>query len=92
MPVAMDTASRIAAAHGVSLTETRRRVFGWCWMPGSRSAPIADRGDAGWPREVMPPTVYRALPSAGQGAGPPIESLNAFIACTRSESDHEASS
>jgi len=91
MPVAMDTASRIAAAHGVSLTETRRRVFGLVLDAGQpigayRLIEAMQDGRA----KVMPPTVYRALAFLqGKGLVHRIESLNAFIACTRSESDHE---
>jgi len=77
--------------HGVSLTETRRKVFELVVKAGQPVGAyrlleaMQDRGT-----RVMPPTVYRALNFLqGKGLVHRIESLNAFVACTRSGDEHE---
>ncbi len=79
------------ADHGVGLTETRRKVFDLVVKAGQPVGAyrlleaMQDKGT-----RVMPPTVYRALNFLqGKGLVHRIESLNAFIACTRSEQEHE---
>ena len=77
--------------HGVGLTETRRKVFDLVVKAGQPVGAyrlleaMQDKGT-----RVMPPTVYRALNFLqGKGLVHRIESLNAFVACTRHEHEHE---
>ncbi len=77
--------------HGVGLTETRRKVFELVIKAGQPVGAyrlleaMQDKGT-----RVMPPTVYRALNFLqGKGLVHRIESLNAFIACTQHEHEHE---
>ena len=80
-----------ASAHGVGLTETRRKVFELVVKAGQPVGAyrlleaMQNKGT-----RVMPPTVYRALNFLqDKGLVHRIESLNAFIACTRSGHEHE---
>jgi Fur family zinc uptake transcriptional regulator len=79
------------ADHGVGLTETRRKVFELVIKAGQPVGAyrlleaMQDKGT-----RVMPPTVYRALNFLqGKGLVHRIESLNAFVACTQHEHEHE---
>jgi Fur family transcriptional regulator, zinc uptake regulator len=81
----------VHADHGVGLTETRRKVFDLVVKAGQPVGAyrlleaMQDKGT-----RVMPPTVYRALNFLqGKGLVHRIESLNAFVACTRHEDEHE---
>lgn len=83
--------TRPDADHGVGLTETRRKVFELVIKAGQPVGAyrlleaMQDKGT-----RVMPPTVYRALNFLqGKGLVHRIESLNAFIACTQHEHEHE---
>lgn len=76
---------------GVGLTETRRKVFELVIKAGQPVGAyrlleaMQDKGT-----RVMPPTVYRALNFLqGKGLVHRIESLNAFVACTQHEHEHE---
>ena len=87
----LDRAARVAADRGVSLTETRRRVFELVLKAGQPVGAYrlmeAMRNPGG---RVMPPTVYRALNFLlDNGLVHRIESLNAFIACAGVDHDHE---
>jgi Fur family zinc uptake transcriptional regulator len=63
---------------GVSLTETRRKVFELVEAMQSKGT------------RVMPPTVYRALNFLqGKGLVHRIESLNAFVACQHADGSHD---
>lgn len=86
-----EDAARIAAGRGINLTETRRRVFELVLKAGQPVGAyrLMDEMKGGRGR-VMPPTVYRALNYLLEhGLVHRIESLNAFVACTRVEHDHE---
>jgi Fur family zinc uptake transcriptional regulator len=83
--------TRTDADNGVGLTETRRKVFELVIKAGQPVGAyrlleaMQDKGT-----RVMPPTVYRALNFLqGKGLVHRIESLNAFIACTQHEHEHE---
>ena len=83
--------TRAEADHGVGLTDTRRKVFELVIKAGQPVGAyrlleaMQDKGT-----RVMPPTVYRALNFLqGKGLVHRIESLNAFVACTRHEDEHE---
>jgi Fur family zinc uptake transcriptional regulator len=83
--------TRAEADHGVGLTDTRRKVFELVIKAGQPVGAyrlleaMQDKGT-----RVMPPTVYRALNFLqGKGLVHRIESLNAFIACTQHEQEHE---
>jgi Fur family transcriptional regulator, zinc uptake regulator len=83
--------TRAEADHGVGLTDTRRKVFELVIKAGQPVGAyrlleaMQDKGT-----RVMPPTVYRALNFLqGKGLVHRIESLNAFIACTQHEHEHE---
>jgi Fur family zinc uptake transcriptional regulator len=83
--------TRTEADHGVGLTETRRKVFELVIKAGQPVGAyrlleaMQDKGT-----RVMPPTVYRALNFLqGKGLVHRIESLNAFVACTQHEHEHE---
>jgi Fur family zinc uptake transcriptional regulator len=83
--------TRAEADHGIGLTDTRRKVFELVIKAGQPVGAyrlleaMQDKGT-----RVMPPTVYRALNFLqGKGLVHRIESLNAFIACTQHEHEHE---
>ena len=83
--------TRAEADHGVGLTDTRRTVFELVIKAGQPVGAyrlleaMQDKGT-----RVMPPTVYRALNFLqGKGLVHRIESLNAFVACTQHEHEHE---
>jgi Fur family zinc uptake transcriptional regulator len=83
--------TRAEADHGVGLTDTRRKVFELVIKAGQPVGAyrlleaMQDKGT-----RVMPPTVYRALNFLqGKGLVHRIESLNAFVACTQHEHEHE---
>ena len=83
--------TRSEADQGIGLTETRRKVFDLVIKAGQPVGAyrlleaMQDKGT-----RVMPPTVYRALNFLkGKGLVHRIESLNAFIACTQHEHEHE---
>ncbi len=82
-----------ASDQGTGLTETRRKVLDLVVKAGQPVGAyrlleaMQDKGT-----RVMPPTVYRALSFLqGRGLVHRIESLNAFVACTRGEHEHEHS-
>jgi Fur family zinc uptake transcriptional regulator len=86
-----DDTERVEHSHGVGLTETRRKVFELVVKAGQPVGAyrlleaMQDKGT-----RVMPPTVYRALNFLqDKGLVHRIESLNAFVACTRSGHVHE---
>src|ERR1700740_1471942 len=83
--------AHIDTDHVGGLTETRRKVFELVIKAGQaagaspRLEAMQDKGT-----RVMPPTVYRALNFLqGKGLVHRIESLNAFVACTQHEHEHE---
>ena len=83
--------TRTEADQGIGLTETRRKVFDLVIKAGQPVGAyrlleaMQDKGT-----RVMPPTVYRALNFLqGKGLVHRIESLNAFVACTQHEHEHE---
>lgn len=83
--------TRAEADHGVGLTDTRRKVFELVIKAGQPVGAyrlleaMQDKGT-----RVMPPTVYRALNFLqGKGLVHRIELLNAFVACTQHEHEHE---
>jgi Fur family zinc uptake transcriptional regulator len=76
---------------GVSLTETRRKVFELVVKAGRPVGAyrlleaMQSKGT-----RVMPPTVYRALNFLqGKGLVHRIESLNAFVACQHADGSHD---
>jgi Fur family zinc uptake transcriptional regulator len=90
MTILPDSATRAASDQGISLTETRRKVFELVIKAGQPIGAyrlleaMQDKGS-----RVMPPTVYRALNFLqGKGLVHRIESLNAFVACTPSGHEH----
>jgi Fur family zinc uptake transcriptional regulator len=89
----LNRAARVAADRGVAMTETRRRVFELVLKAGQPVGAyrlMEEMQDKGRRGRVMPPTVYRALNFLlDNGLVHRIESLNAFVACTRSEHEHE---
>jgi Fur family zinc uptake transcriptional regulator len=87
---ALDRAETVCQARGVRLTELRRRVLVLVWR---RHEPIGayDLLDELklTHRRAAPPTVYRALDFLiDQGLVHRLESLNAYIGCTRPEELH----
>ena len=86
-----DHAMHIAAEHGVGLTEIRRHVFGLVLKAEQPvgAYQLMEEMRAGGNR-VMPPTVYRALNFLlAKGLVHRVESMNAFVACTRLEAEHQ---
>ncbi|HVJ51481.1 MAG TPA: transcriptional repressor [Aliidongia sp.] len=87
---ALDRATVVCDARGVRLTELRRQVLELVWR---RHEPIGayDLLDElkTVHRRAAPPTVYRALEFLmDQGLVHRIESLNAYVGCTRPERQH----
>jgi Fur family zinc uptake transcriptional regulator len=87
---ALDRAQSVCLARGVRLTELRRQVLELVWR---RHEPVGayDLLDAlkATHRRAAPPTVYRALDFLiDQGLVHRLESLNAYIGCTRPEVLH----
>jgi Fur family zinc uptake transcriptional regulator len=87
---ALERAEAVCFARGVRLTELRRQVLELIWR---RHEPIGayDLLDQLkiTHRRAAPPTVYRALEFLiGQGLVHRLESLNAYIGCTRPEGRH----
>lgn len=83
--------AHVDTEHVGGLTETRRKVFELVIKAGQPVGAyrlleaMQDKGT-----RVMPPTVYRALNFLqGKGLVHRIESLNAFVACTQHEHEHE---
>lgn len=88
--VALDRAESVCLARGARLTELRRQVLELVWR---RHEPIGayDLLDQlkQTHRRAAPPTVYRALDFLiDQGLVHRLESLNAYIGCTRPEVLH----
>ena len=85
------TAGRLCSERGVQLTTIRRQVLELIW--GNHKAVKAyDLLDQMKPlqQSAKPATVYRALDFLlEQGLIHRVESLNAFIGCSCSESQHE---
>ena len=87
---ALGRADRVCLARSVRLTLLRRQVLALIWR---RHEPVGaydllDELKATHPR-AAPPTVYRALEFLiKQGLVHKIESLNAYIGCTRPEVLH----
>jgi Fur family zinc uptake transcriptional regulator len=83
--MAAPDAGRVAADRGVSLTETRRRVFELVLKAGQPVGAyrlIEAMQHAG--RRALPPTVYRALNFLlDNGLVHRIESMNAFLHADR---------
>jgi Fur family zinc uptake transcriptional regulator len=87
---ALDRAESVCLARGVRLTELRRQVLELIWR---RHEPVGayELLDAlkVTHRRAAPPTVYRALEFLiDQGLVHRLESLNAYIGCTRPEGLH----
>ena len=87
---ALDAAESLCAQHGARLTGRRRRVLELVWR-SHRAVKAYDlleqmaRDEPG----VKPPTVYRALDFLiAQGLVHRIESLNAFVGCSRPGQTH----
>jgi len=88
---AIRTAEQICLARGANLTPIRRKVLELVWE-SHRAVKAYDLLDRIKPYEqaAKPATVYRALDFLlEQGLIHRIESLNAFIGCVCSESQHE---
>ena len=87
---ALDRAASVCDARGARLTELRRQVLELVWR---RHEPVGayellDELRALHGR-AAPPTIYRALDFLmDQGLVHRIESLNAYIGCTRPEQEH----
>lgn len=87
---ALDRAAALCEQRGSKLTEIRRRVLELVWR---NHAPVGAydlldeiRKDG---RIAAPPTVYRALDFLReQGLVHRLESLNAFVGCTRPDRTH----
>jgi Fur family zinc uptake transcriptional regulator len=87
---ALDRATTVCDARGVRLTELRRQVLELVWR---RHEPVGayDLLDELKivHRRAAPPTIYRALEFLmDQGLVHRIESLNAYVGCTRPEERH----
>ena len=87
---ALDRAETVCLARGVRLTELRRQVLELVWR---RHEPVGAYdlldGLKTTHRRAAPPTVYRALDFLiEQGLVHRLESLNAYIGCTRPEILH----
>lgn len=88
---AIDTAERLCAHRGARLTPIRRKVLELVWE-SHRAVKAYDLLDRIKPLEqsAKPATVYRALDFLiEQGLIHRVESLNAFIGCSCSDSQHE---
>lgn len=88
---ALKTAERLCIQRGVRLTPIRRTVLELIWE-SHRAIKAYDLLEKIRPFDfaAKPATVYRALEFLiEQGLIHRIESLNAFIGCTRSEYEHE---
>jgi Fur family zinc uptake transcriptional regulator len=87
---ALDRAAQLCAARGTRLTELRRDVLRLVWQGHEPvgAYPILEalrRSHAG----AAPPTVYRALDFLSEnGLIHRIESLNAYVGCSRPENPH----
>jgi Fur family zinc uptake transcriptional regulator len=87
---ALDRAAAVCAEHGARLTELRRQVLELVWR-GHEPAGAYDilEGLRGSHPGAAPPTVYRALDFLlEQGLIHRIESLNAYVGCSRPERAH----
>src|ERR1700743_874121 len=89
--MALPKGATTASDQGTGLTEARRKVLDLVIKAGQPVGAyrlleaMQDKGT-----RVMPPTVYRALNFLqGKGLVHRIESLNAFVACTQHEHEHE---
>ncbi|QSA95808.1 transcriptional repressor [Methylococcus sp. EFPC2] len=88
---ALDIAERLCGLRGVRLTPIRRKVLELIWE-SHRAVKAYDLLDKIRPFEcaAKPVTVYRALEFLiEQGLVHRVESLNAFVGCVSSESEHE---
>jgi len=87
---ALDRAAALCEQRGARLTELRRQVLELVWRG---HAPVGAYEILGalqdGQRGAAPPTVYRALDFLmEQGLVHRIESLNAYVGCSRPERDH----
>lgn len=87
---ALDRAAQLCEAQGARLTELRRRVLRLIWRGHE---PVGAYGILEGLRRshagAAPPTVYRALDFlAAHGLIHRIESLNAYVGCSRPERPH----
>lgn len=86
----LTAADRYCAAHGLRLTDTRRRVLELIWAdhkPIGAYALLERLGDGA--RKAAPPTVYRALEFLLEhGLIHRIESRNAYLGCTHPGERH----
>ncbi|MGE5503975.1 MAG: Fur family transcriptional regulator [Actinomycetota bacterium] len=87
---ALDVAEAECRRRGARLTEVRRRVLELVWRShrpvGAYALMEALAGDG---RAAAPPTVYRALDFlVAHGLVHRIESLNAFVGCSRPGAPH----
>ncbi len=87
---AIDAAAHLCVEKGMRFTQMRRRVLALVWgghQPIGAYA-ILEALKADYPR-AAPPTVYRALEFLiGIGLIHRIESMNAFVGCTRPNERH----
>ncbi|MCH8322021.1 MAG: transcriptional repressor [Proteobacteria bacterium] len=89
---ALREAEDLCRARAVNLTATRRRVLELVWQGHEpvKAYQIINNFRAGH-QATKPPTVYRALDFLMEnGLVHRIESLNAFVGCTRPENRHQA--
>jgi Fur family zinc uptake transcriptional regulator len=87
---ALDRAGTVCAKHGARLTELRRQVLELVWRGHEPSGAyeILERLRDSHPG-AAPPTVYRALEFLLEhGLIHRIESLNAYVGCSRPERAH----
>lgn len=87
---ALAAAEAICRLQGARLTEQRRRVLQLVWESHAPvgAYPLLDRLRAEG-MKAQPPTVYRALDFLAElGLVHRIESLNAYVGCTRPEEGH----
>jgi Fur family transcriptional regulator, zinc uptake regulator len=87
---ALDRAAALCALRGARLTELRRQVLALIWRshaPVGAYEILGELRDGS--RAAAPPTVYRALEFLiEQGLVHRIESLNAYVGCSRPEPGH----
>jgi Fur family transcriptional regulator, zinc uptake regulator len=87
---ALDRAAALCARRGARLTELRRQVLERVWRghaPVGAYEILGELRDGN--RAAAPPTVYRALDFLiEQGLVHRIESLNAYVGCSRPDGGH----
>lgn len=87
----MTTAQEVCTQNGARLTKLRAQVLRLIWQSHTPlgAYPLMDMLAQASTRRVAPPTVYRALEFLlEQGLIHRINTLNAYIGCTRPSKDH----